>query len=104
MLLQAEVGLHKSARLDRLELHEQIQIAAGGVEVVAQCRAEQMHAQHLVAPAGVGDGIEFWLGEGEAHSTNPIWTVWSESGGGVFSDRPRRLFPALAVQLYQLSW
>ena len=26
----AEVGLHKSARLDRLELHEQIQIAAGG--------------------------------------------------------------------------
>jgi hypothetical protein len=61
-----------------------------------------MHAQHLVAPAGVGDGIECWLGEGEANSTNPIWTFWPESGGGVFSGRPKEQHAAVVV-LFQLT-
>jgi hypothetical protein len=38
-------------------------------------RAEQMHAQYLVLPAGVGNGVELWLGEGEAHSARPICPV-----------------------------
>ena len=36
-------------------------------ELVAQGRAKQMHAQHLVSPAGVGDGIELGLGKNKTH-------------------------------------
>ena len=67
LLLQAEVSLHQCTWLDRQKLHQQIQIAATGIEVVAQSRSEQMHAQHLVPPAGLGDGVELGLGQGEAH-------------------------------------
>jgi hypothetical protein len=28
-----------------------------------------------VLPAGVGNGVELWLGEGEAHSARPICPV-----------------------------
>jgi hypothetical protein len=31
-----------------------------------------MHAQHLVMPAGIGNGVELGLGEVEAHCARPI--------------------------------
>jgi hypothetical protein len=34
-----------------------------------------MHAQHLVLPAGVGNGVELWLVEDEACSARPICPV-----------------------------
>jgi hypothetical protein len=43
-----------------------------------------MHAQHPVLPAGVGDGLELWLGESEAHSASPNWPnpqTWQPAPG-----------------------
>ena len=62
-----EIGVDKSARLDRLEVHQQIQVAATRIEVIAQGRAEQVHALHLVLLTGSGDGVELGLGEGKTH-------------------------------------
>jgi len=55
---QREVGLVEAGGVERLELHEQVDVALPRPVVGPQHRAKGMQPCHVVALAGSGDGVE----------------------------------------------
>ena len=57
LLFQVEIGIHQSRGLQRLELHQQVQITAARLEIIPHGRAEQVHVFYMAPPAGQNDGM-----------------------------------------------
>jgi hypothetical protein len=74
-LNQAKVGLSVDARRELLELHQEVKIAMLGVEIVTQCRAEELQAPHVVLAAKLSHFVPFLFNQ-PFHPEHPLDTEY----------------------------